>query len=80
MTAHADLHLYKMLESGNSSAEAFYLCPPETKGTTGDLTAEDPMLLLLGSQITLLGCRRPDFYFILFFHAWWHLQIFKKAL
>lgn len=55
MKASADLHPYKMLKSGISAAEALELGPSEARRTRVDLIAEDPVLLLLGSQITLLA-------------------------
>lgn len=59
MKASGHLHPYKMLKSGISSTEAFELGPTEARRTRVDLRAEDPVLLLLCSEITLLGCRRP---------------------
>lgn len=58
MKASADLHPYKMLGSGISSTEAFEFGPIEARRTRVDLKAEDPVRPSLGSQITLLGCRR----------------------
>lgn len=59
MKGSADLHPYKVLKSGISSTEAFELGPAEARRARIDLRAEDPMMFSLGSQIALLGCRRP---------------------